>query len=129
MATTKKDLIDRIAERTGETHALAKTVVQHFFEEVTSELAQGNRLEFRGFGVFETKTTPARMAQNPRTLEKVEVPAKRRVVFKMGRMMREGLNGNTPSATASRVRRVSKGQLRNGYDSQERIHAPLEEAL
>ena len=119
MATTKKDLIDRIAERTGETHSLTKTVVQDFLEQVTSELAQGNRLEFRGFGVFETRTTSARMAQNPKTLEKVEVPAKRRVVFKMGQMMTEGLNGNTPIPTTSQVRRVSKGQLRHGYDSQE----------
>ena len=93
MAITKKDLTDRVAESTGTKHAIAKRVVQHFLDEIASELARGNRLEFRDFGVFETKTTPARMAQNPRTLEKVEVPAKRRVVFKAGRMMREGLNG------------------------------------
>ena len=92
--TTKKDLIDRIAESTGTKQALIKRVIQGFFDEITSELAKGNRLEFRDFGVFETKTTPARMAQNPRTLRKVEVPAKRRVVFKPGRLMREGLNGH-----------------------------------
>jgi len=92
--TTKKDLIDRIAGSTGAKHALVKRVVQRFLDEIASELASGNRLEFRDFGVFETKTTPARMAQNPRTLKKVEVPAKRRVVFKAGRIMKEGLNGN-----------------------------------
>ncbi len=94
MSTTKKDLIDRIAETTSTKQTLVKRVVQGFFDEITTELAKGNRLEFRDFGVFETKTTPARTAQNPRTLQKVEVPAKRRVVFKPGRMMREGLNGN-----------------------------------
>jgi len=93
MATTKKDLIDRIAESTGAKRTLVKTVVQHFFDEIIVELAKGNRLEFRDFGVFETKTRRARAAQNPRTLEKVEVPAKRRVVFKPGRLMREGVNG------------------------------------
>jgi len=93
MATTKKNLTDRIAESTGTKHALAKRVVHHFLDEITSELAKGNRLEFRDFGVFETKTTPARTAQNPRTLEKVEVPAKRRVTFRPGRMMKAGLNG------------------------------------
>ena len=72
-----------------------KVVVQEFFDGITSELAKGNRLEFRDFGVFETKTTPARMAQNPRTLKKVQVPAKRRVVSRAGRMMKEGLNGST----------------------------------
>ena len=71
-----------------------KAVVQQFFDEIASELAKGNRLEFRDFGVFETKTTPPRIAQNPRTLKQVQVPAKRRVVFRAGRMMREGLNGN-----------------------------------
>ena len=70
-------------------------MVQQFFDEITSELAKGNRLEFRDFGVFETKISPARMAQNPRTLKKVQVPAKRRVVFRAGRMMKEGLNGST----------------------------------
>jgi nucleoid DNA-binding protein len=95
MATsTKKDLINRIAESTATRQVLVKTVVQEFFDEIIAELARGNRLEFREFGVFDTKTTPARMAQNPKTLEKVEVPAKRRVVFKPGRLMREAVNGS-----------------------------------
>jgi len=94
----KKDLIDRIVPRAGDTHAVVKAVVRQFFQEITRELAKGNRLEFRDFGVFEPKATPARMARNPRTQEKVRVPAKHRVVFKPGRLMREGLNGNaTPS--------------------------------
>jgi len=93
MATTKKDLIDRIAESTGTKRTLVKTVAQEFFDEIIAELGKGNRLEFRDFGVFETRTTRARTAQNPRTLEKVEVPAKRRVVFKPGRLMKEEVNG------------------------------------
>jgi nucleoid DNA-binding protein len=97
MATTKKDLIDRIAAATGAKRTLVKTVVQDFFDEIVSDLAKGNRLEFRDFGVFETKTTRARTAQNPKTLERVEVPAKRKVVFKPGRLMREGVNALTPS--------------------------------
>jgi integration host factor subunit beta len=95
MATTKKNLIDRIASSTGTKQSLAKTVVQQFFDEIIAELAQGNRLEFRDFGVFETKITPSRMAQNPRTLEKIRVPAKRRVVFRPGRVVKVRLNGKT----------------------------------
>ena len=95
MATiSKKDLINRIAERTGAKQILVRTTVQQFLVEITTELAGGNRLEFRDFGIFETKAMRARMAQNPRTLKKVHVPATRRVVFKMGRLMKEGLNGN-----------------------------------
>lgn len=96
MATTKKDLVDHIAEGTGTQQSLVKKVVQQFFDEIIAELAKGNRLEFRDFGVLETKTTPPRMAQNPKTLQKIHVPAKRRAVFKPGRLMREGVNGRRP---------------------------------
>lgn len=89
----KKDLVNRIAENTRTRQLLVKAVVQQFFDQVISELRKGNRLEFRDFGVFETKSTPARMAQNPRTLEKVRVPTRRRVVFKPGKSIRDGLNG------------------------------------
>ena len=93
MATvTKKELIDRIAERTQAKRVSVKRIVQAFLDEITQELCQNNnRLEFRDFGVFETRTRAARIAQNPKTLERVEVPAKRTVKFKMGRLMRESL--------------------------------------
>lgn len=86
--TTKKDLVNRIADQTGHTKVVVKEVLQTFLDEIIKELSQGHRLEFREFGVFEVKERKARRAQNPRTLEKVEVPAKRVVKFKVGRMMR-----------------------------------------
>jgi len=86
---TKKDLVNRIAEATGETKVVTKNVVQMFLDEIVRELAAGNRLEFRDFGVFEVKSRRARRAQNPRTLEKVAVPPKTVVKFKVGRVMRE----------------------------------------
>jgi integration host factor subunit beta len=92
MATiTKKELIDRIAESTDSRRVLVKKVVQQFLDEVVSELGKGNRLEFRDFGVFETKTRKARKAQNPKTLEPVAVPEKRTVKFKVGRLMKARL--------------------------------------
>lgn len=92
MATiTKKELIDRIAERTQAKRVAVKSIVQAFLDEITRELCENNRLEFRDFGVFETRTRASRVAQNPKTLERVEVPAKRTVKFKMGRLMRENL--------------------------------------
>lgn len=87
--TTKKELVNRIADQTGQTKVVVKDVIQRFLDEIIDELAQGRRLEFREFGVFEVKERAARRAQNPRTLEKVEVPAKRVVKFKVGRLMRE----------------------------------------
>ena len=88
---TKKELISRIAEQTQAKRVLVKQIVQTFLNEVTSELCKDNRLEFRDFGVFETRTRAARTAQNPKTLERVKVPAKRTVKFKMGRLMKEHL--------------------------------------
>jgi len=93
MATiTKKDLIDRIASSAGCKRVDVKKVVQNFLDQMVSELGKGNRLEFRDFGVFEIKARAPRVAQNPKTLERVEVPAKRTVKFKVGRLLKEQLD-------------------------------------
>lgn len=90
---TKKELVHRIADKTGVTKVVAKEVIQHFLNAIIDELSEGNRLEFREFGVFESRERAARLAQNPRTLEKVPVPAKRIVKFKVGRLMRKKVSG------------------------------------
>ena len=90
---TKKELVHRIAEKTGVTKVVAKDVIQSFLNAIINELSEGNRLEFREFGVFESRERAARLAQNPRTLEKVPVPAKRIVKFKVGRLMRKKVAG------------------------------------
>ena len=103
MATvTKKELIDRIAERTQAKRVAVKRIIQAFLDEITGELCKDNRLEFRDFGVFETKQRAARIAQNPKTLARVEVPAKRTVKFKMGRLMRENLGTNIIKASETK---------------------------
>ena len=71
---TKKELIDRIAESTQAKRVTVKNIVQTFLDEITKELCNNNRLEFRDFGVFETKIRASRVAQNPKTLDRVEVP-------------------------------------------------------
>jgi integration host factor subunit beta len=88
---TKKELIDRIAKNTQAKRVTVKGIIQAFLGEMTAELADGNRIEFRDFGVFETRTRAPRIAQNPKTLQRVEVPAKRTVKFKMGRLMKDRL--------------------------------------
>jgi len=90
---TKKHLIDRVTKSTQAKRALVKATVQNFLDEITAELAKNNRLEFRDFGVFEVREQAAKIAQNPKSLEKIEVPAKRRVKFKMGRIMKKRLSG------------------------------------
>jgi integration host factor subunit beta len=103
MATiTKKELIDKIAETTQAKRVIVKRIIQSFLDEIAAELSRGNRLEFRDFGVFETRTRASRTAQNPKTLERVEVPAKRTVKFKMGRQMKDNL-------TRAPARSIPKG--------------------
>jgi integration host factor subunit beta len=92
MATiTKKDLVNRISDLTRQTKMVTKDVIQSFLDEIVRELSKGNRLEFREFGVFEIKERAARKAQNPRTLQKVSVPPKQVVKFKVGRGMKSAV--------------------------------------
>lgn len=115
---TKRDMIERISETTGLRRADVKSVVQEFLDEIVRELGDGRRLEFRDFGVFEVRTRAARLAQNPKTLEPVPVPAKKTVKFKAGRKMKdvldgpEGGSGGGGSPAGSSPRSPGGGSLR-----------------
>lgn len=85
---TKKEMVDGIAEQIGVKRVVVKQVLQAFLDAIIEEMGRGNRLEFRDFGVFETRRRAARQAQNPKTLQRVHVPAKRTVKFKVGRLMK-----------------------------------------
>ncbi|MHC4841563.1 MAG: HU family DNA-binding protein [Planctomycetota bacterium] len=89
---TKKELVLRIAERTEQKQTVTRDIIQMFIDEVINELAQGNRLELRDFGVFEVKTRKARKARNPKTGDEVRVPEKRVVTIKPGKKMKEEIN-------------------------------------
>ena len=90
--TTKKELTNKIAERLKQMQMLVRDIVQEFLDACIEELARGNRLEFRDFGVFETVSRAARKARNPKTGEVVHVPPKTVVDFKMGKRMRQWVN-------------------------------------
>ena len=97
---TKRDLVQAIAEETNVQQQKAKEVIQRFLDRIIDELAVGNRLEFRDFGVFEPKAKAPRIARNPRTGDKIHVPEKVTVKFKAGRMMKEKLQQNhAPSSS------------------------------
>jgi integration host factor subunit beta len=69
-----------------------ESVVGAIFDSITEQLADGGRVELRGFGAFSTRQRDARMGRNPRTGESVSVDAKRVPYFKPGKEMRERLN-------------------------------------
>ena len=91
LTITKKEMVDRIADITNSKRVVVKEILQAFLDDIISELGRGNRLEFRDFGVFECKQRAARVAQNPKTLQRVHVPPKRTVKFKVGRLMKQKL--------------------------------------
>ncbi len=67
-------------------------VAEIFFDEIASRLAEGGRVELRGFGTFSTRQRDARTGRNPRTGDPVDVPSKRVPYFKPGKEMRDRLN-------------------------------------
>ncbi len=97
----KRTIAERIAERQGLGQIQTLQIIQSFLDEIIDELAQGNRLEFRDFGVFETVVRKARTALNPKTLEKVQVGSKVVVKFKVGRLMKEKVEKLIANAEAA----------------------------
>ena len=89
----RSELVQRLA---GENPDLSvkdvERIVDVFFDEITARLAEGGRVELRGFGAFSTRARTARVGRNPRTGESVDVDAKRVPYFKPGKEMRERLN-------------------------------------
>ena len=96
---TKSELMARLAELFIEnnegTELQAKDIeygVKVLVDTMTRSLAKGQRIEIRGFGSFDLKYRPPRVGRNPKTGERVEVPAKRVPHFKPGKELRERVN-------------------------------------
>jgi integration host factor subunit beta len=129
MATiTKKELIDRIADTTNQRRVQVKRIVQQFLDQIVAELGKGNRLEFRDFGVFETKVRKARKAQNPKTLEPVAVPEKRTVKFKVGRLMKQRLAAISGAAIDDEAGDVAEMSESDSETEEEEEDSPEESA-
>ena len=89
---TKADIVELIAEKTGFTAKDVKVVVEEFLDEIKDCLREDSHLEIRGFGTFKVKNHKARKARNPKTNEEVQVPAKKKAVFKVSRELNNSLN-------------------------------------
>jgi len=90
----RSELLQKLASDNPELRAQeVEQVVDIFFDEIAQRLAEGGRVELRGFGAFSTREREARTGRNPRTGEAVDVPAKRVPYFKPGKEMRNALNG------------------------------------
>ena len=90
---TRSDLIQKIHRiNPGLTHQQAEKSVALIFDEITSALSRGRRVELRGFGIFTTRDRSARTGRNPRTGDKVKVPQKAVPFFKAGKLLRDKIN-------------------------------------
>ncbi len=89
----KSELIQKIADENP--HLFQRDVeliVSTVFDEIIDAMANGNRVELRGFGAFSVKKREARVGRNPRTGESVTVDAKYVPFFKTGKLLRDRLN-------------------------------------
>lgn len=90
---TKSELIRRIAANNPHLYQQdVERIVATIFHEIADALAEGKRVELRGFGAFSVKDRPPRTGRNPRTGEPVQVAAKRVPFFKIGKQLHERLN-------------------------------------
>lgn len=95
----KSELVARLAERYPHLyHRDVERIVSTVLEQIATALANGDRVELRGFGAFSVKVRPARQGRNPRTGEAVSVEEKRVPFFRTGKELRERLNAGTNSS-------------------------------
>ncbi|MCE2950872.1 MAG: integration host factor subunit beta [Alphaproteobacteria bacterium] len=92
---TRSELVQKLlAKNTDVTHQQVENVVDIILDEISHALAQGSRVELRGFGVFSVRQRRARLGRNPKTGESVEVSAKGVPFFKAGKQLRDRLNAD-----------------------------------
>lgn len=90
---TKADIVAGVARRLGFTQVQAAIVVDSFLKGIVSALKKGEEVEIRGLGSFRFRSRAPRKGRNPKTGERVEVPAKRVPYFRMGKELKAVLGG------------------------------------
>ncbi|MBL7686049.1 MAG: integration host factor subunit beta [Deltaproteobacteria bacterium] len=96
---TKSDLVNKVADRIKTlSHKEIDMLVDTIFGKMTDALAEGNRIEIRGFGSFEIRTRSSRQGRNPKTGQQVFVGTRRVPFFKVGKELRERINVESESS-------------------------------
>ncbi|HBN31957.1 MAG: integration host factor subunit beta [Rhodobacterales bacterium] len=90
----RSELVQKIADENPHLYQRdVERIVGTIFDEIIQAMADGNRVELRGFGAFSVKKRDARTGRNPRTGESVSVEQKHVPFFKTGKLLRDRLNG------------------------------------
>ena len=100
---TKADLIEEVSKIVELTRKDSEVVVETIFDSIVRSLRTGDKIEIRGFGSFRTRERKSRVGRNPKTGEKVEVPAKKIPFFKPSKELKDvvnhgGASSGSPSA-------------------------------
>jgi nucleoid DNA-binding protein len=90
-AMTKQQLIDEVAGDTGQPKTDVERLYEAIFQRMSGALAAGEKVEVRGFGIFEAKETKARTGRNPATGQSIEIPASRKATFRASKELKERL--------------------------------------
>lgn len=90
----KTEFIDAVAEKAGMTKTDARKAVQAFLDVVTDTLQNGDRITLTGFGTFEVRDVKAREGINPRTKEKIQIPATKRPAFSAGAVLKRAVTSD-----------------------------------
>jgi integration host factor subunit beta len=96
---TKADLVEEVSRVTELTRKDSEVIVDQLFDSVIKALKSGDKLEVRGFGSFRVRQRNARVGRNPKTGEKVEVPAKRVPYFKPSKELKDLINDGAAVAS------------------------------
>lgn len=88
----KKGLADVLATRLDVTKKNASEIIEVVLEEIKDELAKGNKVDLAGFGRFEVKVRPERSGFNPKTKEKIVIPASKSLSFKVAKALKDEVN-------------------------------------
>jgi integration host factor subunit beta len=89
---TKADLIDEVSRLAELTRKDSEVIVETIFDSVVRSLRAGDKIEIRGFGSFRTRQRKPRVGRNPKTGERVEVPAKKIPFFKPSKELKDLVN-------------------------------------
>ena len=95
---TKPQLIESVSAATGQTKAEIERTLEAILDRASNALASGDRVELRGFGIFEAKETKARTGRNPATGASIDIPASRRATFRPSKELKERLAAKAPAS-------------------------------
>lgn len=98
---TKADLIEEVLRITELPRKESEAVVETIFESIIESIQKGDKIEIRGFGSFRTRQRRGRVGRNPKTGEKVEVPAKKIPFFKPSKELKDFVNAGGAADGAS----------------------------